>query len=429
MMRKHWLLALFLVGCGASDSAFYSGSPVTQAPPAAGPVRARGGVASDAQRLAGFPKALDPSLLGAALRPKASATDFSPVLDQGYLESCGAFGLAYETAGYEIRKARGLTTAPGDCLSPAFMYRKALDIEGETAATDSDGTCADSYFNYLVHGASANLASVAYPPPTSTAQQAAVIDGLQLANLPTDSRLTIGSWTALDEVADPSPIKAQLDAGHVVGVLMQLPANFDGFYHNTGVFRGQGHNTGGHFMCVVDYDDTRQAFRVQNSWGSDFGDQGYLWWGYESFIHRFTEAYVVEPVTAQAAGPSGGALSGGAAEARLISLHQAQKSNETYLIFRVHLGEAVDVEDYRVTTPAGRVLRHTYHGHALRSGVLHLSRQDGQQWPAGTYHLELRGRGGERISGTGQLSPIAGLPSGEPEQVTGGDGQPLEGLK
>ena len=43
-----------------------------------------------------------------------------------------------------------------------------------------------------------------------------------------------------------------------------------------------------HAMMIVGYDNSRRAFRIQNSWGSsEWGDNGYIWVGYEHFINNF----------------------------------------------------------------------------------------------------------------------------------------------
>ncbi len=53
---------------------------------------------------------------------------------------------------------------------------------------------------------------------------------------------------------------------------------------------------GWHFMTLVGYDDQRQAFRVQNSWGKGWGDHGYAWLSYDIFTNsRFRGAYVLDP--------------------------------------------------------------------------------------------------------------------------------------
>ena len=53
---------------------------------------------------------------------------------------------------------------------------------------------------------------------------------------------------------------------------------------------------GGHAMCVVGYDDYKfgGAFRVVNSWGYDYGDNGYLWIRYKDFKKYVDEAFYME---------------------------------------------------------------------------------------------------------------------------------------
>ena len=50
---------------------------------------------------------------------------------------------------------------------------------------------------------------------------------------------------------------------------------------------------GGHAMAVVAYDETRQAVRVLNSWGQDWGDGGYAWINYDTFRERMNEAWTI----------------------------------------------------------------------------------------------------------------------------------------
>lgn len=49
-------------------------------------------------------------------------------------------------------------------------------------------------------------------------------------------------------------------------------------------------------MAVVGYDDAKSAMLVINSWGSDWGDHGYGWIGYETFSRMVKEAYVVQDI-------------------------------------------------------------------------------------------------------------------------------------
>jgi C1A family cysteine protease len=44
---------------------------------------------------------------------------------------------------------------------------------------------------------------------------------------------------------------------------------------------------GGHAVCCVGYDDTKQAFIVRNSWGASWGDKGYFYMPYEFFQTQY----------------------------------------------------------------------------------------------------------------------------------------------
>src|SRR5262249_51359673 len=50
-----------------------------------------------------------------------------------------------------------------------------------------------------------------------------------------------------------------------------------------GVYSWGGGKTGRHAMCIIGYDNTKQAFRAQNSWGENWGDQGRFWVGFKEF--------------------------------------------------------------------------------------------------------------------------------------------------
>ena len=51
----------------------------------------------------------------------------------------------------------------------------------------------------------------------------------------------------------------------------------------------------GHAMCVVGYDDNKEggAFEIQNSWGTNWGNGGYIWIRYEDFTKWVFEAYEI----------------------------------------------------------------------------------------------------------------------------------------
>ncbi|MEM9992122.1 MAG: C1 family peptidase [Bacteroidota bacterium] len=50
---------------------------------------------------------------------------------------------------------------------------------------------------------------------------------------------------------------------------------------------------GGHAMCVVGYDDEQKAFRLMNSWGKNWGNEGFIWVKYQHFAEYCKYAYAI----------------------------------------------------------------------------------------------------------------------------------------
>ncbi|MEZ4775203.1 MAG: C1 family peptidase [Bacteroidia bacterium] len=55
----------------------------------------------------------------------------------------------------------------------------------------------------------------------------------------------------------------------------------------------------GHAMCVVGYDNVKYggAFEIQNSWGTKWGNNGYIWVRYDDFAAFAKYAYILEQYT------------------------------------------------------------------------------------------------------------------------------------
>jgi len=98
------------------------------------------------------------------------------------------------------------------------------------------------------------------------------------------------------------PVKKSLAEGKPVIIGMKTPLSFHNIsFHNTrGTWRpyenpNTFNNIGNHAMCVVGYDDDRDggAFEIQNSWGTDWGNGGYIWIKYSDFAGFVYEAYEI----------------------------------------------------------------------------------------------------------------------------------------
>ena len=84
-----------------------------------------------------------------------------------------------------------------------------------------------------------------------------------------------------DGAIDQYAIKTNLAEGRpVVGGF----TIYNSFYeYRGGVYQEtSGTSLGGHAMTIVGFDDERAAFRIANSWGSGWGDGGFVWLSYDS---------------------------------------------------------------------------------------------------------------------------------------------------
>jgi hypothetical protein len=138
------------------------------------------------------------------------------------------------------------------------------------------------------------------------------------------SNARIGGWKAVahktakgaktDDWREPiviDDLKGKLWEGRPVVFGMKLPADFMSLRNYTGVYKSAERfdrwsptmTDPMHAMALVGYDDKLQAFRLINSWGTYWGDGGYLWIDYETFQNLTGEAYVLEPLKVAAATP------------------------------------------------------------------------------------------------------------------------------
>jgi C1A family cysteine protease len=106
-----------------------------------------------------------------------------------------------------------------------------------------------------------------------------------------DGRTVRGNMQAtwVGSVADQ---KTWLDTVGPLATFFEVWADFDGYssgvYHRS--MSQQNYDRGGHFMLVVGYDDTQNAWIVKNSWGTGWGMSGYALIGYgEASIDAYSK--------------------------------------------------------------------------------------------------------------------------------------------
>jgi C1A family cysteine protease len=219
-----------------------------------------------------------PSFRGALPSRVDLAATLPPVRDQGPTSTCTSWASTYAAASQAERRAgRGQALA----LSPAFTYNK---IAGDRFC--NAGTQLSTTLDLLRDVGAVPIDEYVFDAGSCTRQPTA-------AELQRAATFRIKGWSHFD-AADLNAIKGQLARG--VPVLFGLATSrpFERFHGDT-VFNDATKGDGSHAMIVIGYDDARQAFRIQNSWGRDWGDGGYAWVAYDFWKRNVTgPAYVID---------------------------------------------------------------------------------------------------------------------------------------
>ncbi len=116
-------------------------------------------------------------------------------------------------------------------------------------------------------------------------------------------KLKIESYTKLfdrnaDENIKVNSTRAALLGNNPVLIAFELTSEFTtptikknkNFYKPT----PYAEKVGGHAMFVVGYDDAKNAFEVQNSWGNNWGNKGYFYISYKDYAEQCKYAYIVK---------------------------------------------------------------------------------------------------------------------------------------
>ena len=106
------------------------------------------------------------------------------------------------------------------------------------------------------------------------------------------ARFRIKTWSRFD-ATDLTMVKQQLARGVVVIFGMRVGATVTG-WKGDGVIEDDRDLAGSHAMVAVGYDDDRNAFRIQNSWGRGWGEGGYGWFGYAFWRRNVKVGFVIE---------------------------------------------------------------------------------------------------------------------------------------
>jgi hypothetical protein len=92
------------------------------------------------------------------------------------------------------------------------------------------------------------------------------------------------AWGYVNEPFDKMPSVEKLKAALVRYGPLAMPiwADYCFSVYKSGVFNGRNSRSLNHVVVLVGWDDERKAWLIKNSWGKDWGEDGYGWVEYES---------------------------------------------------------------------------------------------------------------------------------------------------
>jgi hypothetical protein len=228
------------------------------------------------------------------LKPQVDLTDRFPLPGDNSKQtpSAGSSAVNQALSFFEREKTGRRPETTAELVSPAYIFYRVRDQKNNCVRSGSNLASA---LELLKTEGAVSLAE--FPYGAKTCLTAPTEGQIQSAG-----RWRIGDWRAIqrekpDDWRTPivlDDVKAQLQQRLPVVFTMDTPKSFDD-WRGAGVYRTSEKGGGLHAMTLIGYDEEKQAFRILNSWGRMWGDNGYAWIDYGTFASLVMEAYVMEP--------------------------------------------------------------------------------------------------------------------------------------
>ena len=219
------------------------------------------------------------------------SSSMPPTGEQGIQASCVAWSTAYALKSYQENIEERISFLKDNKIdddrifSPSFIYNQLNNGR-------DGGISIISALDFISEKGCATLKDMPYNPA-------------DYLTLPTDAvkqnaqNYKISYWRKVD-VSDIQEIKKQLNAGYPVIIGAEIDKDFkaNGYNNDNNVpyiWNDYLSDTRiGHAMVAVGFSDRLQAFKIMNSWGEYWGNEGYCWISYNFFPNCIKEGYIAK---------------------------------------------------------------------------------------------------------------------------------------
>ena len=272
-----------------------------------------------------------------------------PVDNQGQIGSCAAWSTVYYAKTIQENQERGWGAEnPAHQYSPLFTYNQITKGVNR-------GTAIVEHMILMEKLGAAPLSAFPYPHDINIQPDEKALNAA--------GKYMAASHKSLEEYdsetktwsVDLQAVKMALAEGFPVVGGFQVYGNF--YHYKGGIYdRAEGAASGGHAMCIVGYDDRKGALLIVNSWGSDWGEDGFLWLDYDLFdslcIYGCVVMYdTIDSVPDKISAPADLSGTKGVYTDRIELSWQPVERAEYYLVYKVSNREGKLKEIARTQEP------------------------------------------------------------------------------
>ncbi|MDR5589072.1 C1 family peptidase [Christiangramia sp. SM2212] len=202
-----------------------------------------------------------------------------PIGDQGKQGSCTAWAVSYYMKSFQEILENGLPIDSTNIKSPAYTYNQITQ-------GNCEGTVIEDHLKILKQQGVSSIKAFPYDDNTCREQPEE-----EIMELAADAKISdYKSLSGENMVEEMKTLLTQQTPIIIAAVLTKQFAKKDSF--NLSAYREHNveyTNPSCHAMLVVGYNDRYEAFKVVNSWGKNWGDEGFVWIDYKAFENVLKE--------------------------------------------------------------------------------------------------------------------------------------------
>lgn len=217
------------------------------------------------------PTTTEPTVITTTNLPYNYSLNMPPVLNQGSEGSCVSFAVGYaaRSADYYYKTRATSYSQASNIFSPEYLFNQT------TTSSSCSGSSVITALDFVVNNGICTWQSMPYSSSNGCSLQPTYSQKSEASNY------KINSYSII-KTSDITAIKSMLASNRPLIVSATIDNNF---YNAKPGFIWKYFSTAyiGHAFVICGYDDSKNAYKVMNSWGTTWGDAGFSWIDYNFF--------------------------------------------------------------------------------------------------------------------------------------------------